>query len=407
MQGSVITLDVSKGSCHYQGFIRKNQPSTKTRILKFTKKSFAELSAYRERLAIKAGQEDIPFIFEATGVYHKPLQKYLDDHGFTYYIISPLMSARYRKLELHSNKTDPLDCANIAKLFYEYDKLRVYQRMDKEYESLRDMNRNYEDMLVHLRKYKVRFKSMLDVIFPYYQKCFKNDGIYADLPLILLKEYKHPDIIHQTSEDIMVKKLSKLCPKHQTGYIRNKVQKVKELAEDVYSGCESTDIYVELFTELIETLQKQMKECDEQLIKIIETAAKSPYFDLIRSVVGIGDNLAARILAEIGDINQFDTRNKLISYAGLDPMIRQSGKKDGIHLSVSKKGNRYLRCLLYQAASANYRLKKNDVIYRFNQKKRQQSNPLNSKAANTATAHKILVIVYGMCKNGTYYNPCE
>lgn len=80
-----------------------------------------------------------------------------------------------------------------------------------------------------------------------------------------------------------------------------------------------------------------MKECDEQLIKIIETAAKSPYFDLIRSVVGIGDNLAARILAEIGDINQFDTRNKLISYAGLDPMIRQSGKKDGIHLSVSKK----------------------------------------------------------------------
>lgn len=64
MQGSVITLDVSKGSCHYQGFIKKNQPSTKTRILKFTKKSFAELSAYRERLAIKAGQEDIPFILK-------------------------------------------------------------------------------------------------------------------------------------------------------------------------------------------------------------------------------------------------------------------------------------------------------------------------------------------------------
>ena len=68
---------------------------------------------------------------------------------------------------------------------------------------------------------------MLDVIFPYYQKCFKNDGIYADLPLILLKEYKHPDIIHQTSEDIMVKKLSNSVQNIKTGYIRNKVQKVK------------------------------------------------------------------------------------------------------------------------------------------------------------------------------------
>lgn len=125
MQGSVITL-VSKGSCHYQGFIKKNQPFTKTRILKFTKKSFEELSAYREQLAIKAGQIDIPFVFEATGVYHKPLQKYLDDNGFIYYIISPLMSARYRKLELHSNKTDPLDCDNIAKVFYEYDKKDKY-----------------------------------------------------------------------------------------------------------------------------------------------------------------------------------------------------------------------------------------------------------------------------------------
>ena len=407
MQGSVITLDVSKGSCHYQGFIKKNHPFTKTRILKFTKKSFEELLAYKERLCTKAGQDDIPFIFEATGVYHKPLQKYLDDHGFIYYIISPLISARYRKLELHSNKTDPLDCTNIAKVFYEYERLKVYQRMGKEFESLRDMNRNYEDMLVHLRKYKVRFKSMLEVIFPYYQKCFKKDSAYADLSLILLKEYKHPDIICQTSEDAMAKKLGKLCPKHQSGYIRNKVKKIKTLAEEVYSGCDPTDTYVELFIELIDKLQAQIKECDEQLIKIIEAAAESPYFELIRSITGIGDNLAARILAEIGDINQFKTRNKLISYAGLDPMIRQSGDKDGKHLSISKKGNRYLRCLLYQAASANYRLRKNDVIYRFNQKKRQQSNPLNSKAANTATAHKILVIVYGVCKNGTYYNPCE
>ena len=77
---------------------------------------------------------------------------------------------------------------------------------------------------------------------------------------------------------------------------------------------------------------------------------------------------------------------------------------DGIHLAIEKKGNRHLRCLLYLGASCNYRLKKNDQIYLFNQKKRQQSiSPLKSKAANIAAAHKLLVIIYALSKSGELY----
>ena len=53
-------------------------------------------------------------------------------------------------------------------------------------------------------------------------------------------------------------------------------------------------------------------------------------------------------------------------------MIRQSGNVDGINLSISKKGNKRLRCLLYLAVSCNLRLKKEDTIYNYYQKKRQQ-----------------------------------
>jgi hypothetical protein len=49
-------------------------------------------------------------------------------------------------------------------------------------------------------------------------------------------------------------------------------------------------------------------------------------------------------------------------------------------------------------------MKKNDQIYLFNQKKRQQSiSPLKSKAANIAAAHKLLVIIYALSKNGELY----
>ena len=71
---------------------------------------------------------------------------------------------------------------------------------------------------------------------------------------------------------------------------------------------------------------------------------------------------------------------------------------------ISKKGNRHLRCLLYLGASCNYRLKKKDPLYLFNQKKRQQSiSPLKSKAANIAAAHKLLTIIYALSKSGELY----
>jgi len=104
---------------------------------------------------------------------------------------------------------------------------------------------------------------------------------------------------------------------------------------------------------------------DETLEKIIELAKTTPHFDQIHSICGIGENLAARIIAEIGDMKRFKGKNQIVSYAGLDPMIRQSGNVDGNHLSISKKGNKRLRCLLYLAVSCNLRLKKEDTIYNY------------------------------------------
>ena len=97
---------------------------------------FQKLGQTIKDLEAKTEREDIPVIFEATGVYHRPLQKYLEDHKIRYYIISPLLSATYRKTDLHSNKTDALDCAHIAKAYYCEKELRHYQAQPHEYKRL-------------------------------------------------------------------------------------------------------------------------------------------------------------------------------------------------------------------------------------------------------------------------------
>ena len=176
MKGSIVTVDVSKGTCHYQPFIEKGKPFRKPKVLHDTNEGFADLSSCIQKLKEKTEAETIPVVFEATGVYHRCLQKYLDDHEMPYYIITPLLSAKYRQTNLHGNKTDDLDCTHIANAYYVDERLLPYFKQDDRFEKMRTLNRDYETELAHLRMRKVSFRSRLDIIYPRLDKCFKGSG---------------------------------------------------------------------------------------------------------------------------------------------------------------------------------------------------------------------------------------
>lgn len=113
--GSKIILDVSKGDCHYQGFFNLEEPMTEPRILKHPIDGFNQLIEYQARLINRSGTK-VTFVFEATGVYHRSLQKFLYDSDLTYYIDSPLQVVKFLQTQIHANKMDALDCKNIARI---------------------------------------------------------------------------------------------------------------------------------------------------------------------------------------------------------------------------------------------------------------------------------------------------
>lgn len=405
MEGPVITVDVSKGSCHYQPFLRKDRPLRKPKVLHDTIEGFEELLGLIGKVKEKSGAEIIPVVFEATGVYHRCLQKYLEDQNLTYYIISPLLAATYRKTDLHGNKTDPLDCGHIAKAFYGEELLSSHKKQPTRFEKMQKLNRYYETEVAHLRKRKVSFRAYLDIIYPRMDKCFKGkSSLYDPVPMEILKKYPHPSLLLKHKEETIIKSIERKTD-HKPAFIREIVHKMYECASHCYSGADVTDIEVLKFPEMIDELQDQEELCSKTLQELVDEAREVPYFASIVSIVGIGENLASRLIAELGDMTRFKNRRAISAYAGLNPKIEQSGDKSGIHLSISKKGNRHLRCLLYLGATCNYRLKKHDQIYEFNQKKRQQSqSPLKSKAANIAAAHKLLVIIYALSQSGELYH---
>lgn len=71
--------------------------------------------------------------------------------------------------------------------------------------------------------------------------------------------------------------------------------------------------------------------------------------DLLLSLPGIGDILAAVTVAELGFTPSDLGPKQLVAMAGLDPMPKQSGAMDA-RRSISKRGNKHLRTAMFLAA---------------------------------------------------------
>ncbi len=70
------------------------------------------------------------------------------------------------------------------------------------------------------------------------------------------------------------------------------------------------------------------------------------------TITGINLTVAAGIVAAIGDINRFSSPQKLVSYFGLNPRVRQSGLGAAHHGRISKAGRSHARAMLVEAAWA-------------------------------------------------------
>lgn len=96
---------------------------------------------------------------------------------------------------------------------------------------------------------------------------------------------------------------------------------------------------------LIEELTTEIGEIEKE-IKNIMLKINSP----ILSIPGIGYSLAAQIISEIGDFKNFDSPDKILAFAGLSPSTYQSGNLYSSNSKMEKRGSRYLRYALFNAA---------------------------------------------------------
>lgn len=399
LKGLCISIDVSKGESHVGSFVDPMSVYRKVIVIKHDLKGFQKIKALHDEMKEKY-REEICIVFEATGGYHRGLQNYLEQNDMKYRMISPLLSARFRKQSLRSVKTDKADCMTIAKVYYNCE-LNDSHRAEDTYYSLQQMSRHYEALLSHLRKCKVSMNEVLEVVFPGYDSFFSD--LYSDVSFAILKRYPHPEMLRNKKSENIAKYLKKHT-KHRENWLNAKAISVIDLARNTVSGCRVDDINVLILKSSIEQVEYYEKLAKTTLESMIALAKEMPNYHVLKSIPGIGENLAARILAEIGDIERFKGPKQLIAYTGIEPIIYQSGKNDGYHYRMSKRGNKRLRTLLYTAVKCMIRKATQETsIKQYYHKKTQQEIPMNSNAAVIASANKLLRVIYGMCKTGCIY----
>lgn len=103
---------------------------------------------------------------------------------------------------------------------------------------------------------------------------------------------------------------------------------------------------------MIEWIETELKTCREQMQKIInENAELKRKQQILESITGIGRTTSQILLPIMLDLDKFSNHRKLISYLGLSPIVRQSGKSKGREC-VSKMGDSVIRKSLYMPARA-------------------------------------------------------
>jgi transposase len=108
-----------------------------------------------------------------------------------------------------------------------------------------------------------------------------------------------------------------------------------------------------MFVENINNLLKNLKVINEQVeyydLKVRELFKLMPEAKRLATIPGVGELTATAILALVPDINCFKKSRDLSAYLGLVPRQFSSGGKTCLG-RISKRGNRYLRRLLFQGA---------------------------------------------------------
>lgn len=345
--------------------------------------------------------EETRVVMEATGAYHLPLLTYLKDHGIFVAVINPLIMKKYSAIGLRKGKTDKLDSIKIANYGIDnWFKLNDYEATDEVYSELKLLGRQYSHYIGMRIESKLVLSNLLDRTMPGIKNLLKNrsDKPEKDKLNDFVKEYWHYDNITKKSEKQFIHSYFKWAKKKGYHQSETKAKQIYALAQEgIPTLSSSTPSTKMLVLEAVRVLSEIDRTLSMILSQMQELASSLKEYNVVRNMPGVGDTLAPRLIAEIGDLRRFYNKKALIAYTGIDSPPFESGQFVANKRRISKRGSALLRKTGYEIMKCIKSTKpKDDPVFLYMLKKEGEGK--SKKVAKIAALNKFLRIYYAKVK---------
>ena len=336
-------------------------------------------------------QDKIKVGLEATGHYSYNILGFLLDNGLDTYVLNPLHTNLYRKsLSLRKTKTDRVDARTIAAMLLSDVGLKPYTETAYHNEELKSLTRYRFNKVKERGQLKQSIARLVCILFPELEQLVPTlhlASVYA-----LLEEFPGAKQIanaHLTRLKTLLQDASK------GRYGRDMAVTIRDAARgSVGSVMPAKSLELRHTIHLIHEFDNEINEIESEIQAIMDEI-HSP----ITTIPGIGTRMGAMILAETGDFSRFESPDKLLAYAGLSPSTYQSGQINNCYARMAKRGSRYLRYAIFNAAK--YVCHWDPSFAAYLAKKRAEGKHYN--VAISHAAKKLVRLIFALEKSGQPY----
>lgn len=393
-----VGIDISKGKSTVCILKPYGEIICRPFEVQHTEEEMGKLHAMLDKL-----EGEIRIVMEATGVYHLPVLMFLQERRYFVSVINPFVMKNYAKNNsIRRAKTDKLDSVAIANYGIDnWFKLQPYTADEEIYRELKLLGRRYRFyMELHVKALQ-ELTHMLDYTMPGIKTMFKswNEVNGKDKLSDFVEKYWHFDLISSMTQEEYIADYQEWAKEKKYHQSREKAEEIYRLASDgisTLSACTASTKM--LIQEAIKVLRTVDGSLGTILTRMKELAKSLPEYDTVRSMGGVGDVLAVKLIAEIGDVRKLHNASALVACAGIDPPPYESGKFIGDHRKISKRGSSTLRKIGYEVMRVlkSHGEPEDNAVYLYILKKEAEGK--SKKQAKIAGLNKFLRIYYARVK---------
>lgn len=343
---------------------------------------------------IKTYTEEVRVILEDTGHYHWPVVTLLVEKDIFVCTINALRMKKYCAQSIRKAKNDRIDAFRIASYGLTYwNELIPVKPAENVYKELKLLARQYYQTISMLIKAKINLSNLIDQVMPDIDKILSNNVSHNKLTDFVAR-YWHYEHILKMGEKRFTLDYCKWAKKQGYRMHERLAREILAVAQNGIPVLPYSNVTKIVVTEAVRVVHQIELTRDTIIAQMQELAKSLPEYSVVKNMPCIGNVLAPRIIAEIGDIRRFHNKHALIAYAGIDAPPYQSGTFHATERHISKRGNSYLRKTGFEIMQCLIQHKpQGDPVYVFYSKKRSEGKC--GKEAMIAALNKFLRVYYG------------